>query len=285
MRYRALLLALGLAWLPASAQTAADNNQSLIKADRTCQRIVLDSAAIGDGAPVEGATWHDDFSPLLAGLELSYGDLDDHALGKGATAWDAALSLSTTWRERLHLHALTGYEHYRWDGDAFRLRGEFVELAALYAVTDTFLVGPFVEAAFVGVETAGASNDDRTVLASGLLAAESWQAGDFAIGLTGTLASMNKRNPGDLFRQEETAIAGLLDVRYALDARTGLTPYVYYYSLLDNPRTTDAHYWLFGLELDRQLSARWLATVGVSTVGANADYEEQRLTASLAYQF
>jgi len=286
MHYRAaLLIAVGAACLAARAQTAADNNQSLVKADRTCQRIVLDGATLGDGAPVEGATWHEDFSPVMAGLELSYGDIDDHALGKGAAAWDAALSLSTTYRERLHLHALAGYEHYRWDGDSFRLRGEFVELAALYAITETFLVGPFLETAFVGVEPTGASNDDRTILASGLLAAESWRAGDFEIGLTATLASMNKRNPADLFRKEETAVAGLLDARYAIDARTGVTPYAYYYTLLDNPRTTDAHYWLFGLELDRQLSAHWTATVGVSTVAGNTDYEENRLSASLAYQF
>lgn len=285
MRFSLLVITLlaGTCGLALAQNQAATNNQSLLKADQTCQRIVIDGRQVR-----QSDTNQDHWAPWAFTLESSYGSIDDDSLGKGAEAFDVTLSGSTVYRERLHIDIQAGHEYWRWDQDAFRYRGNFVLLSGLYEPVDDFYFGPFVEVAQgrLDVENGGIDTVDYdTFLAAGLLAIQQWQVGNLQLGLTGTLASMNKQNPSELLRKEDTALAALFDATYPLGERTDITGYVYYYSLLDNPRTTDAHYWLFGTELSRQLTQRMSVGIGYTTTAGNADYTDHRLLARVHYAF
>ena len=170
----------------AVAIDSASQNTSLVKADMTCQRIVL----------ANRSDKHSNFSNTVGFVDTSYADIDDDLLGKGAQAFDLSIGLGTIYRDRLQINISTGYEAYEWDGDAFSLDGNFLQAAAMYAVTNTFSVGPFVEVAAVEVgHDASSTEDQDTLWATGLLATQIWMAGNYQIGLTGTLASMNKSMP------------------------------------------------------------------------------------------
>jgi len=284
--YTLPLFSLGLAGLlQICLGDAAYNNQSLVKTDQTCQRIVLTSAGQASQQPASETSLLEDFTPVQVGFQFSHAHLHDHSLGKGASAYDESVTFSTQYKQRLQLQAVVGREDYYWDYKAYRLNGEYVDLAALYDVWEQVYVGPFFEISYDHIKRRGQPYHTETILASGLLATKDWQLDKLDVALTGTLASMNKRNLAEIGDSNDTAAALLCNVRYAILDHTGIGGYAYYYSLLNNPRTTDGHYWLFGTQLDQQLGRHWLLTAGIGKTVADDSYDQVRYDFSVNYLF
>ena len=282
MHRQFLILCLTLTAMGAVA-APVDTNQSLTLADQHCQRIVAGNHdALGQLAGGEANHW----DVRLLALSVSYADMEDHFLGKDAMAYDTTLALGASYNDWLDLIVTAGREHYEWDGDAFELDGSFVQVAALFRLTDSFAIGPFFEVSEVSIDPGGAGHsEDHMFYAGGLLATQAWELGKTRIGLTGTLASMNKSNLRELFDQRDTALAAILDVTQPLTDSLSATVYAYYYSLLRNERDTDGHYWQFGAELEQRFATHWAVTLGLTTLAASDDYDELRYSAGLAYLF
>jgi len=264
-------------------QEYASISQSRVKADYTCARVVaLGQGAAGRRGPVSAG---DDFRHWELTLAGSHAELEDKLAGTGGHHWDTGVTLAATWRESWHLAMQVGYGSYTFAGGGLTIDDTFVDLVALHQTLPWLAIGPFVEFAEVNLQTNFGVDDTSHVVAGGLLASASWQVAGCDLGVTSALASMNKRNMGQLFDNRDTAFATQVDLVMPLSSILSLTPYAYYLTMLDNEGPADGHYWLVGAELGWRPWEEVTVSVGFSTYLANDAYGEDRWLASLSYRF
>ncbi len=253
-----------------------------VHTDVTCARLLdVSGEWTAPGAPAHAGGSLSDLELTLGG---GYAESEDTWIGGTGRYVDAAATVSGTWANRVLFTLTAGHERY-WHGDTFRTTDEFVDVVALYRVNANIAVGPFVEMSVGDTEATGLPDGGSTRWASGLILALNWDVGFANIGLTNALASMNKRNFNDLFDNTDTALAHQLDVYVPVGEHFSVTPYAYYYALLDTEREIDNDYFIVGVDLGYRVSAQWRLSVGYDRYVANEHYDQDRYTAGVTYTF
>jgi hypothetical protein len=257
------------------------STQSRVTADFTCARVL----SLGSGAMSAPAHAGESFSNWEMGWASSYASINDDFAGADGHHWDTGVYVGTTWLDKWQLTLQVGTGEYGYAGGFLVLDNTYVDLVAMYQVLPWLAVGPFFEYSYLEFNSNYNVSGTREVFAGGLLASGVWTLGPGDLSATTALASMNKANVSDLFDSQETALAVQVDYGLPLGESFRLTPFAYYFTMLENDRPVDGHYWLGGLELTWQIREELAFTVGYDTYFNNDSYNEKRFTADLNYRF
>ncbi|MCJ8330148.1 MAG: hypothetical protein HRT89_20655 [Lentisphaeria bacterium] len=252
-----------------------------VKTANTCERVI--KGIKGSTIPKAGA-----FSFELAELAISYADTENETLGFDGDMSELSIATLGALGDNFILalnmgHGIHSNELGIWDHD---LSDTFMQVQLLYRLGEQFTFGPFIEYAYIDIDTdapgLGGSDD---VVAAGLSANFVQEMGEqLYLSSSFALASMNKDHFGEVFEDEDTAFAVSLALDKIIEDYS-LSLFAYYFTFLDNISGLDGHYWQGSFAAAKQVSDTVEASLEYSTYFESDDYEEDRVTLYLSYRF
>ncbi len=233
----------------------------------------------------------------------SFASVDDSVLNGKGHDQEASVFLHGKCMNKIHYGlglALNRYE-ITTAPRAYEQKTTVIDGLVSYEFTPSFQFGVFVNASFIDIEDEVLDRGIRLKgeryarWGGGLLTSYNLDLGRSAsLGLTASVASMNKRSVERLFDDEDTAFVFMIDYSRQLTDSLAFNVYGSYLGLLDREtfagdpgevEIPDSSYWTWGADVSLALTPKAELIVGYETSAADNDHEEHRLNAGLVISF
>jgi hypothetical protein len=228
---------------------------------------------------------------LSLSFDYSFASVDDDILDGSGHDQSGTIMLSSWIGDDLMVALGFTRSLYEIDAADWDQTTDSFDLLVSYQLLSKLNIGAFlsftrsdIEDQMVNGTTIEGTSLDRW--GGGIMAFTDIDFGAFAnLGLTGTLASMNKDTIEDLGDDEDTAGIVLLDLAMFPTDNLTITPFAAYFALLDREGGADGSYVAYGIDMEWRASTSSYLRIGYETTASDNDHQENRLNLGMTIEF
>ena len=272
-------------------------NQAQILTDGYSENLYLKITSLIRQHRMHGSQAADFFTNPVLRTAYEYASVDDNILGE--SGHDQLYSMSVSGDLGDDMFLLFSYDHGRYDIDG--VLSEFLQLSDSYSLflgmslSEDWTLGVFGSYSAIDVESFSVTsitlpvsleyNVDR--VGAGILLSYNHNIdAQTDLGITTSIASLNKNSLNSLFNNEDSIWLLSADLYHRITDSWAIDPYISYSTLLDREfGAPDGDSYNLGGDVIWTINQDWAITVGYSTVMSDSTRDEHRFRSEVAFNF